>query len=207
MNWENWQKPDGWTLSALTEVADVTMGQSPPGSTYNWNGTGLPFFQGKAEFGPDHPTVRKWCTAPTRIAEAGDILMSVRAPVGPTNIADQRSAVGRGLAVIHPGDDIPSSLLRHAIELQEDEIASWGTGSTFTAISKRHFHQIAVPLPPVQERERLAQMLDASVALQRSSSGHLLRARRVINRFRQALLAAACSGRLTADWREQHGDT
>ena len=57
-----------WDFVALTDISDVVMGQSPPGSTYNTDGTGLPFFQGKAEFGDDHPTARKWCTAPTRIA-------------------------------------------------------------------------------------------------------------------------------------------
>jgi type I restriction enzyme S subunit len=207
VSWDTWQKPDGWTLSPLTEVADVTMGQSPPGNTYNTNGDGLPFFQGKSEFGLDHPTVRKWCSAPTRVAEPGDILMSVRAPVGPTNIADQRCAVGRGLAVIHPRDGIPASLLRHAISFQEDEIASWGTGTTFTAISKRHFHDIAIPLPPREQREPLAELLDSSVALRRSSLGHLHQARLVSERFRQAVLAAACSGRLTADWRDAHSDT
>jgi len=87
-------------IAKLQEVAEIIMGQSPPGDTYNETGDGLPFFQGKAEFGETCPTVKKWCNAPKKIAEAGDILMSVRAPVGPTNLASERCCIGRGLAAI-----------------------------------------------------------------------------------------------------------
>ncbi len=197
---------DAWTVSALTDLADVVMGQSPPGSTYNTTGQGLPFFQGKAEFGDDYPTVRKWCTRPTRIAEPGDILMSVRAPVGPTNVANQRCGVGRGLAIIRPKAGVPGSLLRHSIRLQVDEIASWGTGTTFTAINKHHFAQIQVPLPPQPMRAALAELLDNGDVLQRSSSVHLAAARQAVDRFRGVVLAAACTGRLTASWRDENSD-
>lgn len=207
MSWEAREMPDGWIISALTDIADIIMGQSPPGDTYNTEGQGLPFFQGKSEFGDDHPTVRKWCTAPTRIAEEGDILMSVRAPVGPTNIADQRCAVGRGLAIIRPKPGVPATLVRYGIKLQEDEIASWGTGTTFTAINKEHFQRIYIPLPPVGIRDQLAQVLEQAVALQRGVSTYLTNARPIIGRFRQAILAAACSGRLTAEWRGKNPAT
>jgi type I restriction enzyme S subunit len=131
--------------------------------------------------------------------------MSVRAPVGPTNIAVERCAVGRGLAVIRAKPGVPPNLIRHAIKLQESEIASWGTGSTFTAINKQHFKDIKVPLAPLGERERIASLLDSTVKLRRSSTSHLIAARRAIERFRQAVLATACSGRLTADWRGSDG--
>lgn len=191
MNWEALDLPDGWQVLSLVDVADIAMGQSPPGHTYNTEGRGLPFFQGKAEFGDDSPATRKWCTSPTRIAEPGDILMSVRAPVGPTNVADQECSVGRGLAIIRAKPDVPSSLLRHAIKLQEAKIASWGTGTTFTAISKRHMQDIKLALPPVELRVGLASVLDAAVKLRRSSTLHLLAARRAIERFRTAVLTSA----------------
>jgi type I restriction enzyme S subunit len=206
MNYQDARLPDGWEVKPLIEVADITMGQSPPGSTYNTTGVGLPFFQGKTEFGFDHPDVRKWCTAPTRIAKVGDILMSVRAPVGPTNVADQECAIGRGLAIIRARDGVPTSLVRHAIALQESEIASWGTGTTFTAISKQHFKDIMVVLPPLPIRTEFAALLDETVLLRRSAQFHVSRAKRGVERFRQAVLAAACSGRLTADWREQNSE-
>jgi hypothetical protein len=84
----------------LGEVAEIFMGQSPPGSTYNNRGNGLPFFQGKAQFGEVFPVPDKWCSEPLRIAHKGDILVSVRAPVGPTNLAVEKCCIGRGLAAI-----------------------------------------------------------------------------------------------------------
>ena len=79
----------------MGEVAEIIMGQSPPSSTYNERGEGLPFFQGKAEFGELYPTPIKYCTSPTRIAEAGDVLIPVRAPVGNINLAKEKSGIGR----------------------------------------------------------------------------------------------------------------
>ena len=89
-----------WKEYKLGEVCEITMGQSPPSSTYNTSGIGLPFFQGKAEFTELHPVVVKWCDNPNKIANEGDILLSVRAPVGDTNIADRKCAIGRGLAAL-----------------------------------------------------------------------------------------------------------
>ena len=79
------QLPAGWKWVKLGEVTEVILGQSPPSSTYRESPEGLPFFQGKADFGRVSPTATTWCIAPKKIAELGDILMSVRAPVGPTN--------------------------------------------------------------------------------------------------------------------------
>ena len=95
-----------YPLLQLGDIATITAGQSPPGHTYNENGIGLPFFQGKADFGEFHPITRKWCVAPKKIAEPGDILISVRAPVGPTNVAGERCCIGRGLASIRPDETV-----------------------------------------------------------------------------------------------------
>ena len=105
------QLPDDWTLSTLNEVSDVILGQSPSSETYNMDGKGLPFYQGKAEFGDLYPTPVKWCSKPNKIAESGDILISVRAPVGPTNLCQEKSAIGRGLAALRPKNDMPSKYL------------------------------------------------------------------------------------------------
>src|SRR5688572_24701368 len=110
----------------------LIMGQSPPGRTYNDDGKGLPFFQGKTDFRQRYPVVRKWCSAPTKIAEAGDVLISIRAPVGPTNVADQTCAIGRGLAAIRPTLVTLTEFLLFALRLQEQSLAEQGTGSTFT---------------------------------------------------------------------------
>lgn len=83
--------PIGSSWTKLGEISEIILGQSPPSSTYNENGSGVPFYQGKLEFGDIYPTPQKWCSAPKKIAEKGDVLISVRAPVGPTNICPERS--------------------------------------------------------------------------------------------------------------------
>jgi type I restriction enzyme S subunit len=86
----------------LKDVAEIIAGQSPKSEFYNENGEGVPFFQGKADFGEDYPTVTTWCTKPKKMAKEGDMLFSVRAPVGPTNIAKVDCCIGRGLSAIRP---------------------------------------------------------------------------------------------------------
>jgi len=94
------QIPKGWKASIVHQHFRLTMGQSPPGSTYNEIGEGVPFYQGRTDFGFRFPTRRVFCTAPTRFAETGDTLVSIRAPVGDVNMANERCAVGRGVAAI-----------------------------------------------------------------------------------------------------------
>jgi len=83
--------PNGWTWAELNEFSEIVLGQSPPSSTYNEDHISLPFYQGKLEFSSVYPTPRKWCYVPNKIAEKGDVLISVRAPVGPTNICPEKS--------------------------------------------------------------------------------------------------------------------
>jgi len=143
----------------LASVADVVMGQSPPSSTYNNNGKGLPFFQGKADFGELYPVARMFCTNPSRIAEAGDILISVRAPVGPTNVAEARSCIGRGLAALRPGNDLDSRYLLYYLRYREPRIARMGVGSTFDAIDREDLETIPVFIPELREQKRIADFL------------------------------------------------
>ncbi len=198
--------PEGWAAGTLPEVASIIMGQSPPGKTYNETGDGLAFFQGKADFGSIHPSVREWCSAPGKIAEAGDVLISIRAPVGPTNIADRRCAIGRGLAALRPAYGIPSLFLLYAIRLQEDALAEQGTGSTFTAINRDHLDALGLCVPPLAEQQRIVAKVEALLARVNAARQRLAKVPTILKRFRQSVLAAACSGRLTADWREQQSD-
>ncbi len=98
-----------WIRLGDNKIAQLIMGQSPPSSAYNTEGAGLPFYQGKAEFGEHHPITVKWCTQHGKIAEADDILMSVRAPVGDVNICKEKSCIGRGLAAIRTNKSILNS--------------------------------------------------------------------------------------------------
>ena len=127
--------PNGWVWTSLEKISHIILGQSPPSSTYNTDGEGLPFYQGKLEFGKLYPTARKWCTAPKKIAEKGDVFISIRAPVGPTNICPEKSAVGRGLAAIRGLGGIDSFFILYLLRGFENEIASRGTGTTFDAIT------------------------------------------------------------------------
>jgi type I restriction enzyme S subunit len=155
-------------FAPLVDVADIFMGQSPPGSTYNTDGNGLPFFQGKTDFGDIYPTVRMYCTEPKRIAEVNDILISVRAPVGPTNLAPIKSAIGRGLAAIRCKDGTDVKYLLYFLRHNESKLAQLGTGSTFEAIGRDDLEDVNVPLPPLPEQRRIAALLDKADHLRRT---------------------------------------
>jgi len=137
------------------------MGQSPDSSSYNETGDGLPFFQGNADFGLIHPTVRVWCDAPTKIAHPGDILISVRAPIGALNIADKECCIGRGLAALTVNESLCSrKYIWYAIANKVDELNSKGTGSTFKAISKSVLAETEIPLPILDKQYHIAVVLD-----------------------------------------------
>ncbi|MHB8136709.1 MAG: restriction endonuclease subunit S, partial [Anaerolineaceae bacterium] len=92
--------PRGWRVGKLGEIFNITMGQSPPGESYNENGIGIPFFQGRADFTFRFPEKRVYTTDPKRLANQFDTLVSVRAPVGDMNIASEDCCIGRGLAAV-----------------------------------------------------------------------------------------------------------
>lgn len=127
----------------LSDVAELIMGQSPPSTSYNNSGSGMPFYQGKSDFGFCHPTPRLFCDEPLKKARPGDILISVRAPVGPTNIADTECCIGRGLGAIRP-KDIDGQYLYFNLCYLEKHIASLGSGTTFQSINKAQLGDVNV---------------------------------------------------------------
>ena len=144
----------------LGEVAEVIAGQSPLGESYNDNGVGMPFYQGKTEFGKmfiGEPA--KWTTDPKRFAEEGDILMSVRAPVGPVNLTISRICIGRGLAAIRPIENrILTTYIFYVLRSLESEITG-NTGAAFASINKGDIQRIKIPLPPLEvQREIVAEI-------------------------------------------------
>jgi len=152
--------PKNWHWTKLIDVCEIIMGQSPPGNTYRKTPEGMPFFQGKADFGERHPIARTWCIAPSRIAKPGDILLSVRAPVGPTNIADVESCIGRGLAAIRSTEKADRDFVLFALKFYENDLVKKGSGSTFDAIRKEDLFNLEIPLPPLDEQKRIAAHLD-----------------------------------------------
>ena len=139
--------PASWAVTTLGEACLVIQGQSPPGETYNTEGTGLPFLQGKGEFGDISPTAVKWCSAPTKNAEPDDVLISIRAPVGPTNLCLVRSCIGRGLAAIRPGGNIPSRFVLYGLRASEAALRAKATGTTFEAIRGEDLRSQSPPPP------------------------------------------------------------
>jgi type I restriction enzyme S subunit len=185
----------------ISEYAQIIMGQSPPGDTYNNNKDGLPFFQGKMDFGDINPIPRKWCSAPSRIAYQGDILLCVRAPVGPTNLANQKSCIGRGLAAIRPiaGKSI-SEFLLYSIKAQEKQIAQLGQGSTFSAIRRVDVENIPIPRVNIDK-----QRIFSKIAREIMDYQLKIRYReKTLETLFSSLLHRAFTGELTAKWREAH---
>ena len=134
------------------------MGQSPPSSTYNNKGLGMPFLQGKADFGDVYPTPSVFCTAPLKIAPANSVLISVRAPVGDVNVADREFIIGRGLAAIQflDGDN---AFLFFLMQKNCEKIRALGSGTTFQSINKATLEQFSVRVPPLPEQRAIAHVL------------------------------------------------
>jgi type I restriction enzyme S subunit len=144
----------------LSEVADLIMGQSPPSISYNHQGIGLPFYQGKADFGFIYPSPRIYCTLPSKTAEAGDILISVRAPVGSANICPSHSCIGRGIAAIRP-HSIDREFLYFYLKYIEAYIDSLGHGAIFKAINKSQLADLPINNAgiPLQEQKDIGHIL------------------------------------------------
>ncbi len=166
--------PVDWKVVRLGEVAEIIMGQSPPGETYNSNGKGVPFLQGKAEFGNIYPNATKYTTHPIKTSRIGSILFSVRAPVGDVNIADREYCIGRGLACIELRED-ENEFLFYYFNFAKEKIEKLGTGSTFKAISKSELQTLSIPLPPLEEQKAIAEVL-RSVQLAIEKTEEVIRA-------------------------------
>jgi type I restriction enzyme S subunit len=139
--------PEGWCDGELKDIANITMGQSPPGESYNDDGNGIIFFQGCTDFGNRFPTVRKFTTAPTRFAKEGDLLLSVRAPVGTLNISKEDCCIGRGLAALNSKDNCISYLFGVMINLKQIFDRRNVDGTTFGSITKDDLFSLKVLRP------------------------------------------------------------
>lgn len=130
----------------LKEVCLINMGQSPDSDSYNFEQEGIPFFQGNADFGDRYPINRVWCSSPTKVAHTGDILISVRAPIGALNYAKEECCIGRGLAAVTPKtDSVSSEFIYWLLKAKKLELNSKGTGSTFKAIGRKVLEETLMP--------------------------------------------------------------
>lgn len=181
------------TYIKLKNCCTIIAGQSPESKYYNTDGIGVPFFQGKADFGKLYPTIRVYCSQPTKIAEKDDILLSVRAPVGPTNLSPGRVCIGRGLAAIRPSTDINLRYLLYYFRFFEAQLSAKGTGTTFKAITQATIKNLDVPVPPLPDQERMVARIEELFSQLDASVAELKTAKERLKVYRQAVLKEAFS--------------
>ncbi len=155
--------PKEWQSATLSSIAELEMGQSPSSDSYNQDGVGVPFFQGKADFSKTGGVVvRQWTSAPIKMSESGDILLSVRAPVGDIALNDRKACIGRGLAALRakPGV-VNQAFLFQIIKSMKESLNAMAQGSTFTAINGPALRNMPAVLPPIVEQKKIAEILGA----------------------------------------------
>lgn len=140
--------PEGWEVGYLSDISTITMGQSPCGTSYNENGEGIIFYQGRTEFGFRFPSVRLYTTAPSRFAEVGSTLMSVRAPVGDINMALVKCCIGRGVASIKSNCDCDSYIYYLMKSLKKRFDIYNGEGTVFGSVGRDTLRNMSITIPP-----------------------------------------------------------
>jgi len=187
--------PKSWGFSTLDKTFDLTMGQSPPGDTYNQTEDGLPFYQGRTDFGFRFPTKRIYCNAPTRFAEIGDALVSVRAPVGDVNMAIERCCIGRGVAAVrHQSGCIGYTF--YAMKNLENHFKNFDSeGTVFGSINKKDFESLPVVVPSkgvLVAFDEISTQLDGSIEVNEQKI-------RALVEIRDTLLPRLISGQLSVN--------
>lgn len=196
--------PNGWSMAKLCDVCHVEMGQSPPSASYNTHGDGVPFFQGKTEFTDVYPITKKWCMAPVKMAKKDNVLLSVRAPVGPTNLAPSVCCIGRGLAALSPNDGVEAKYILYIMRYRKDDLANYGTGTTFDAISSKILNNYEIPIAPTGEQRRIVAKVDELLSYLDVGVAALERVKANLKRYRAAVLKSAVDGKLTEKWRAKN---
>ena len=187
--------PQGWKVGTLSEVADITMGQSPKGSSYNEEGDGIIFYQGRGEFGNRFPSIRLYTTEPTRIAEINSVLLSVRAPVGDINIAKNKCCIGRGLAAIKSKQGYNSFILYLLQSLKPLLEQYNGEGTVFGCINRKEIEGLPIIIPKesvINEFERIAENIDSEIK-------SLTTEQETLSALRDTLLPKLMAGEINID--------
>lgn len=195
VDFEPWDgvKPEDWRKGILSEIATIIMGQSPDGSSYNEDGIGTVFYQGRAEFGSRFPTRRLFTTQPKRMAAKGDVLMSVRAPVGDLNVAYESCCLGRGLAGIQSNSGCQSFVLYTMFALKQQLDMFNGEGTVFGSINKNNMANLPVLIPSgevLRQFEELVSPIDDVIEANYTESCNL-------QAIRDSLLPRLISGEIS----------
>ena len=181
-----------WKEGTLSDIADITMGQSPSGSSYNENGEGTIFFQGRAEFGFRFPSIRLYTTEPKRMACANDVLMSVRAPVGDINVAHTDCCIGRGLAAIHSKTGHQSFVLYTMFALKDQLNVFNGEGTVFGSINRNSLNDMPIVIPSTGSISAFEDILTPIDATIRNNYNEICR----LTQLRDSILPKLMSGEL-----------
>lgn len=187
------KNPNGNTTSGtLDDIATITMGQSPRSSSYNENSIGEVFYQGRAEFGFRFPTRHLFTTEPKRMAESGDVLLSVRAPVGDLNVAYEKCCIGRGLSAIHSKTGNSSFVLYTMFALKPRLDVFNGEGTVFGSINRNDLSNLPINIPPTEEIAKFEAIVRPMDTLIRANYEEICRLQSV----RDGLLPRLMSGEI-----------
>ncbi len=187
--------PKGWKVGDLKKIADITMGQSPSGDSYNELGDGMVFYQGRAEFGDRFPTRRLFTTSPNRIAEENSVLFSVRAPVGDVNIATEKCCIGRGLASIKAKENNNAFVFYTMKSLYKIFDIFNSEGTVFGSINRNDLSQLQILIPPneqIRSFENIASQFDYQILNNFNQNQSLIQ-------LRDTLLPKLMSGEISVD--------
>jgi|Laugresbdmm110sn_1035088.scaffolds.fasta_scaffold03183_3 type I restriction enzyme S subunit len=185
--------PEGWQDKQLGQIANITMGTSPVGESLNGTGEGVEFFQGSTDFGWRFPTVRQFTTTPVRMAKQGDVLLSVRAPVGDLNLAHINCCIGRGLAALNSKDGFDGFLFYVMQYFKTIFDRRNSEGTTFGAITKDDLHSLVLAYPP----SKLLQKYDDVVSVHNSMISSRSREIELLTKLRDWLLPLLMNGQVT----------
>lgn len=180
------------TPGTLSDIATITMGQSPNGSSYNEDAIGTVFYQGRAEFGFRFPTRRLFTTEPKRMAEAGDVLLSVRAPVGDLNVAYEKCCIGRGLGAIHSKDGNSSFVLYTMFALRPQLEVFNGEGTVFGSINRTALNSMPIEIPSAEKVAQFEAVVRPMDELIRTNYEEICR----LENLRNTLLPKLMSGEI-----------
>ena len=182
-----------WEVKKLGEINHIIMGQSPNSSLVNKIGNGIAFLQGNAEFTDKYPNPTNWIEKPLKIANKGNILISVRAPIGALNITDRQYCIGSGLASIEPYNNLTDKFyLWNFIHFHINELIKLGQGSTFEAIGSKELFNLQISLPPLPEQERIASVLSQVDAVIEKETAY----RDKLSRIKQGLMEDILTGKV-----------
>ncbi|MDF1498836.1 MAG: restriction endonuclease subunit S [Patescibacteria group bacterium] len=152
--------PEDWEMKKLGDAAEVVMGQSPVGTSYNHSGTGAPLINGPTEFTEKNPIKIQWTSQPTKFCKKGDVLLCVRgSSTGRMNISDDEYCIGRGVAAIRAKSGVDTLFITFEVESAVKSILILTTGSTFPNIDRKSIKTIQFPLPPLSDQQKIAEIL------------------------------------------------